>query len=376
MEQKSIFERYPGLTGGVVLVVLMVLFDLLAGWMLIPDNFQSFRIRSLRYHHGIEPYVSSVTNWGQKYYTFHSNSLGFRDSCVREVPLTTENRRILFMGDSHTEAVGIDYSESFTGLIGAAVKDRKIDVLNGSAVSYSPKIHYLKCKYLLEDVGLDVDEIFVVIDMSDLNNEIAYRSFEPKPERKFVLLSGRVIRKLAASSATVYLADRLVKQQRNKFFNRNMATTGDDDFELYATFFSEFRDADLLNNPDFHHVSRWLDDEKFRNLALTSLEIGQSNIEMLKQLCDKREISLTISVHPWPEQILKGDTTNLFVESWRSFAQEQEIGFINLYPLFINEVNPVLVASQNYIHQDNHWNENGHRLVAGKFLEVINAGGK
>lgn len=366
--QGSFFERYPRLTGVILLLLVIMILDLLTGRILIGEDYQSFRVRDTYYHHGIEPNCASITNWGQKYYRFYSNSLGFRDGSRRNVPLTSDNRRILFMGDSHTEAVGIDYRESFVGRLERLLENEDIEVLNGSAVSYSPRIHYLKTKYLLEEEGLDFDEIFVVIDMSDLNNEIAYENFEPKKETGIIKTARKIAGKISDHSAIVYLTDRIIKNRRNRFFYKHMAITERSDFELYATFFNEFKDADLLNDPDFHYVSRWLEDDKFREIARYSLERGRENIEKLHELCSSRGIEMTITVHPWQDQIMKGDTTNLFVESWRSFATQHHIDFINLYPVFINHTNPVLTASQCYIKYDNHWNGNGHKLVAEELL--------
>ena len=365
------FDKYPRLIGAVLMIAIVVLLDLVSGSMFIPENFQAFRVRSSWYHHGILPGASTITNWGQKFYPFYSNSLGFRDSINREVPLESDQYRLLFLGDSHTEAVGVSYAESFVGRLAARSEERGVEILNGSAVSYSPRIHYLKGCYLIEEKGLDIDEIFVVIDMSDLNNEIAYENFEPKPESSFVVTLRRFSSTMSQHSLLFYLADSFVKQRRNKFFYRNMAIRERSDFELYATFFSEFKDADLLNDPDFHHVSRWLENEEFRELANYSLALGQQNIASLNDFCKSRGISLSLSVHPWQDQILKGDTSNIFVESWRDFAHENEIRFVNLYPVFIDHTNPVVTASQCYIPHDNHWNERGHARVAEALDRIV-----
>ncbi len=369
--RRSIFDRYPRLIGAVLVIVIIVFLDLVSGRILIPDNYQSFRVRSGWYHHGILPGESSITNWGQQFYPFYSNSIGFRDSSSREVPLKSDQYRILFLGDSHTEGVGVRFHESFAGRLASQAGGKGVEILNGSAVSYSPRIHYLKGRYLIEEKELDVDEIFVVIDMSDLNNEIAYEHFEPNGEADLVISFRRFFNKMSQHSLLVYLADSFIKNRRNKFFYQNMAIKDRSDFELYATFFSEFKDADLLNDPNFHHVSRWLEDDKFGELANYSLALGQQNIEALNAFCRSRGISMSLSVHPWQDQILKGDTTNMFVESWRAFSKEHDIRFINLYPVFIDHTNPVVTASQCYIPHDNHWNDRGHAKVARALEKYI-----
>ncbi|MCF8226457.1 MAG: hypothetical protein K9J30_11325 [Bacteroidales bacterium] len=371
LSKPSVFDKHPVLTGFITGLVIFIILDFAAGVVIIPEDYQSFRIKNNYYHHGIEPMTSSVTNWGQKYYLFYSNSLGFRDRSERKLPLVDANRRILFMGDSHTEGVGVNFEKTFAGRLASEAVNRDTEVLNASAVSYSPRIYYLKTKYLLEEVGLGFDELFVVLDMSDLNNEIAYEAFQPVNESALLRSSRKLVRKLRRYSSVIYLVDRFVKERQNKFFYEHMAITDKSDYELYATFFSEFNNADLLNDPDFHHVSLWLEDEKFRDLARYSLQLGQENIRKLRQLCDSKGIELTISVHPWQDQILKGDTTNMYVESWRRFASEHGIRFVNLFPAFINQENPVLVAGKSYIPHDNHWNEFGHEKVYRALMPIL-----
>lgn len=369
--EKSFFEKRPILAGILILLITFLILDLGLGKVFIPENYQSFRIRDPWYHHGIMPNQAAITNWGQKYYKFYSNSLGFRDDTIRKIKPKNQKRRILFLGDSHTEAVGIPYEKSFTGILSNKLEKQGVEVLNAAAVSYSPKIHYLKTQHLIEKEKLKVNEIFVLIDMSDLNNEIAYERFLPRNDNGFKTFLRRNFKTLSSRSLTTHLIYRAAKSIRNRFFMKNMAESDNANLELYASFFSEFENAELLNDPNFHHVSRWLEDEKFRKLANYSLKEGQENIAKLKILCDNNDIKLNLSVHPWPEQVLKRDSTNLYTQSWARFCQKQNINFINLYPEFINHENPVLTAEHNYIPEDNHWNENGHRRVAEVLFEII-----
>jgi len=86
-------------------------------------------------------------------------------------------------------------------------------------------------------------------------------------------------------------------------------------------------------------------------------------------------IHLTISVHPWHPQIFMGNPEDYYVNRWAEFAHENDISFVNLFPLFINGENPVVVRDKYYIEGDNHWNEYGHKKVAkylsGYFLENL-----
>ena len=112
----------------------------------------------------------------------------------------------------------------------------------------------------------------------------------------------------------------------------------------------------------------WMEDEKFRELALRGIGLGQKQMLRLKELCDIHDIRLTLSVHPWHHQIELRESKDDYVRYWEQFANKNGISFINFFPLFINEENPETVIRKYYIKNDNHWNEFGHEKVA-KFLE-------
>lgn len=368
----SFFERYPRLTIIVLIFIFYVVIDFVTGIFFIPKDYQAFRIRHQYYHHDILPNQCTITRWGPIRYHFCSNSLGFRDNHKRDVPIETNKKRILFLGDSHTEAVGVEFNKSFVGRLIKMVDTTHLDLLNASVVSYSPKTHYLKIKYLIEKRKLKFDELFVILDMSDLNNEIAYESFEPTNFSPLNIIGFRVNKFFKNRSSTVYACNKIIERRRNSFFYEHMAMQDDVDLELYSDFFSDFKNAELLNNPNFHHVSLWFSDERFKKWAYKSIELAQENMLKLIELCDNHNIKITISVHPWQEQIIQGISETEYVKLWKTFCEDNKVRFINFFELFINGENPKIVTEKYYITNDNHWNEHGHKLVADELIKYIN----
>ena len=55
------------------------------------------RVQNEHYHHGILPNQASEDIYGPYRAPYFSNSLGFRDAQIREVPLAGDRRRILFI---------------------------------------------------------------------------------------------------------------------------------------------------------------------------------------------------------------------------------------------------------------------------------------
>ncbi len=362
-----------------VSVLIFILLDLAAGLVLIRDNFQSFRTESRYYHHGLLPNRETMAAWGSLVYPFYTNSMGFVDSAAYHVQRETENERILILGDSHSEGVGVPYLKTFAGRLSSMLKKHDVEVLNASCISYSQKIEYLKAKYIIEEQGLGFDHLFVLVDISDMQNELVYEHFEPAESNLFSDGLFSIKSFLRRHSAIYHLLYSYFQNRNSKsFFDTAQlfeeSGTGEppsNSLELYATFFSDFDDNTLLSNPQFHGVSEWYYDDYFRELADTGIGMAQEYVLKLKSLCEDHDIKLTISVHPWQTQIMKGNSEDYYTRKWGDFCQENGIGFVNLFPLFINGQNPVLVNKMYYIVNDNHWNEFGHEKVAGYLQEYF-----
>ncbi len=351
---------------------IFIALDLVSGFFLIPDSYNSFRTKHYYYHHGLLPNQETMAAWGALVYPMYTNSLGMVDSLAYRVEKKTGNHRILILGDSHSEGVGVPYLKTFAGRLATNLGPHGIEVINASAVSYSQKIEYLKAKYLVENKGVEVDEIMVSVDISDIQNELVYNEFEPKERSGTGDLLFRARNRLKKVSTISYLVDAIrTTKQQEQFFNSIASfyqvteeNANYNIWELYSGFFSDFSDEVLLSNPQFHGMGGWMEDPEFKELALKGVESGQHYMLQMKEWCDIHGIKLTLSVHPWHDQIRKGNATDEYVEHWASFARSNGISFLNLYPLFITEEDPETVIKKFYIQNDNHWNEFGHERVA------------
>ncbi len=78
-----------------------------------------------------------------QFYRVRTNSLRFKDASVRDSPLSTPNRRILLLGDSFTEGLGLPFEQTFAGLLYEAGRTlpQPIETLNAGVTSYSPTLY-------------------------------------------------------------------------------------------------------------------------------------------------------------------------------------------------------------------------------------------
>ena len=132
-------------------ILIIAVLDFLSGFIIISDSYTSFRTPHYYYHHGLQPRQDTWAVWGSSLYPFITNSLGMVDSAVYNVKLKTDKQRLLILGDSHSEGVGVPYIKTFSGILSKRLR-KDMDVLNASCISYSPKIEYLKAKFLFENI--------------------------------------------------------------------------------------------------------------------------------------------------------------------------------------------------------------------------------
>ena len=103
------------------------------------------------------------------------NSLGLRD---REYSIGKPSyaTRILMVGDSFTEGIGVEASETFSKVLEGLLNDTgaktKYEVINAGVGSYSPLPEYLYLK--TAGLKLNPDIVVLNLDLSDMYDDIQY----------------------------------------------------------------------------------------------------------------------------------------------------------------------------------------------------------
>jgi hypothetical protein len=364
-EQRRWFRRNPKKALGLGVLVFFLFADWVFGLLLIPADHNGFRAPHPVFHHALLPNQAVMAKWGDKTYPMFTNSLGFRDRRPRQVSLKSKGNRLLIIGDSFGEGVGVLYEETFAGMLESRFESTGLEVLNASVVSYSPKLYYLKTKHLLEEVGLEFEHLMVFIDISDIQNEIAYEVFQPG--------------EFSAMSEFQYHLGRFGR--RHSFLwhlvaaqNRKSREIGGVDYSADGLF-PHFTGLDprMIADPDFQRLGfAWTIDKKlFDRWGNKGLTLAVRNMREIVGLCKTRNIRMTVVVYPWSQQIVSRDLDSIQVKTWRAFAKSNGIGFVNLFPKFIDDRPFPTVYAAYFIDGDAHWNPYGHRLVANTVAEQL-----
>jgi lysophospholipase L1-like esterase len=352
----SLFSKYPRTIVAVISLILLIAIDTLSA-RLIPDQ-GSCRESSLFYQHGFEKNCKGFQKWGAKGYTFYTNSLGFKDSACRDIPLNSSRYRIIFLGDSFTEGIGFSYEQTFVGLLDERLRNQDVEILNAAVISYSPKLYYLKLLHLI-DIGLKIDELFVLVDISDIQDEIVYQEYRPGSPPPLAEKVKSWLRKH-------FMSFRLIEPLGIIPIDQICGLVEKDDPKITIS----------INDPlYFVERDRWdFDENVYEKWGKDGVNFAIENMTRLLELCKNHKIKLTIAIYPWPGMIPRLDLPSKYVSVWTSFASEHNIPFINLIPYFTETTPANAVVKKFYIDGDCHFNEEGHRLIADVLFKQIGSG--
>lgn len=354
-------------------VALFVGFDW-AYTQFIHEKDVSGRYAHDHYHHGIKANFEGYETWGRSRERLYSNNLGFKDFKVRDVPAAAEagTRRVLLIGDSFTEGVGLKFEDTFAGMLYAAGQQRpeKIEFLNAAVISYSPTLYYRKIKYLIE-AGLKFDEVVVFSDLSDVQDEaISYFCFDERPE--FLRhcpspMSGTpskptltpVLGQLYVPNPPVKLKDQLAITDRLVQIVRHY-------IDIYTG--NALRFADRLHATQRGGwTMRAMDVEQaYGPLGVEGgIRRSRMNMEALAALLREHDIALSVAVYPWPFQLIYNDRNSRQIELWRDFCAKQGCKrFIDLFPVVFAERDARGDwYERNFIPGDIHYSVEGNRLL-------------
>ncbi len=365
-KSKRFFTKYPRTFLVMLVLLFYILLDFLLGFFVIPENPNQFRTYHPYYHHGLKPNMCVQTTWDAvNYYRICTNSLGFRDDKIRTVDPESEKIRFLIIGDSHTEGVGLEYKDTFSGKLKQMSDTSKFEFLNAGAVSYSPKLYYLKTRFLIEVVKLKFDHLLVFIDISDIQNELAYEDFNPGNSIGYDIRLHNLNTFLKDHSLTWYAVQDIRNKRRlEEFYKKSERNVKNPKTDLYSTFFSDFENTEYLRDKAFHNIGYWyLDKEVFEKWGRKGLTLESEYMQKLVQLCRENDIEISISIHPWPVQIKYGDIYSIQVQFWSEFADRYQIGLINHFPIFFQLNQEYNVIKECYQKGDVHWNAKGNTIA-------------
>ncbi len=310
----------------------------------ISDDVGDLRAPDGYLHHKMREKVSVMTIWGDEMVMYHTNSLGYRDRTIKDVTLESNaSRRILILGDSFTEAVGMEYEESFCGRLDHLFGSGKssVEILNGGVIGYSPLLEYRTLERFIES-GYKADDVVLMYDVSDINDEYIFSTVDWEAhieETNQALINlwptdKKPIRPRLYSLIQYHLA----KLDRREKVQQKMAA---------------IRAAHVQGS----WTEEGLDEFEWGYSGLAS---AHRNIKKIAELCRQHNIRFTLVIYPWPTQLKGSQRPSIHQTIHAEFARENDLALLDLSQVFYN-----LDDWESYfLTNDIHWNQRGHMLVA------------
>ena len=352
--KNSWFERNPKKTLVIFVIAAWIILDTAAA-RILPRR--EIGTPSPYYHHDLKKSFKLDRDIQGRKFTVYTNSLGFKDKSNRTVPLKSDTYRILFIGDSFTQGIGYPYQKTFVGLLENRIDKPKVELLDAGVASYSPKLYYLKTKYLLEKLGLKFSYLVVLVDVSDIQDEIAYENYVPGETSYYLARTDVYLKERSLSYRNItenLLGEALAKVRQRLFGADDMIHRWASRRDLWADTLDYVKERDA-----------WLNDENvYEKWGKRGIELAEKNMDLLYELCKHHNIPMTIVVYPWPSQVARSELDSKQVSVWKNFAEKRQIDFVNCFPYFINHANGPDNVRKYFLAGDVHWNDQGHILMA------------
>lgn len=364
--------------------------------------------------HVYRPFLAYEQASGERTTRFYTNSLGWKDDRPdRVVAKQGERTRVVFLGDSFAEGLGVAQKDTIPGVVQRALGTDRFEVLNGGRTSYSPLVEYQRLKRFL-DAGYQADAVVLMLDVSDVQDEIYYSDrYLYAEDGEPLRLQGRKYSPplLAAynESALVRSLARLPEQLR--------ALRGDGPVApgaQVAVNGPRELPSGLFQDPGPMTVEQYLalpglavsalrpnwmaHPASLRGWADQGLRSALDNLLRTQRLADRRGLRFLLVIYPWPQmlynrpdpgyyQVLARTFPRWFEEREyiygrrpappvseyqrrvHGFCREHGIDLLDLIP----ELQKMAEWHRLYIPGDIHFNEAGNRLAGLAIVEALEA---
>ena len=331
-------------------------------------NKHRWHVKDPYLHHTLAPNTCVVLKWGRTHHTFCSNNLGYRDERIRTVSKhATTDRRLLVLGDSFTESVGVDYGSSFAPRLEKGLRQDRFDIeiLNAGVASYCPRLEYRKLEQFFSE-GYTTDRVLLMLDISDIEDESSDRwvgdwswfdESEMELWRQRRASQIRSIEKRKESSRLYHLVRPRLTTRLSSWWERLTRANNNGAAAPLAHLFENDRYA--WTQMDLEHPeNQWIREGIAR---------CQEGISRMSSLCAAYDTQFAFVIYPHVVQLARRENPCLHQTVFSDYAHQEGVTIFDLFPAF-STVNDF---RDYFLRGDIHWNEKGHEYVAELLQEIL-----
>jgi lysophospholipase L1-like esterase len=318
----------------------------------------AFRCSHPVYHHGFVPNSSRIEYFGPIQTEYFINSGGFRDGKIRTVYLDSPQPRVLILGDSYAEGVGVPWAETAVGRVAAALAPQGIEVLNGAVASYCPSLMLAKLKELYKKERLRADLVVAFIDISDIEDELKY---EAQPGGGFSLAETSPF-----DVSWRWTWDKKLCDWLEVRVEKNFTLLG----ALSRNVRQFWRKAGSVGGTAELKRASWTEYQGPSDEVIAEgLTKAEQSMDGILELVRAHRAELLVVIYPWLEQVNSGKSPSRAETFWEDWCQHHQVALLNFFPRFV----PMGKSYEKRfcITNDGHWNAAGHARVAEELLPAI-----
>ncbi len=349
-------------------ILLLILLDILftkiyLGVVSFINEEKNFMTKNEVYHHELKKNFNSFS-FNKKKEKIFTDKNGLIKLQNTDTDYSNYNNNYVFLGDSFTQGAGVNYDQSYAGILSQKFLKKGVNIINLSAVSYSPIIYYKKTDFFIKNKGLKFSKMFLFLDVSDPYDDL----YRYKLENEVVVTRKKRKNYLTEKLNLDYLHN--IKQLISKnttiiYYSLN--------FFYDLIFPKSKKEKEFSKKYGFiinHQANLWThDSDYFDKEGKKGITLSKKYLTELKKILDEHNVELTIIVYPWPGQIYRNEHSSLHAQIWKDWSSENDIKFINLFPIFFEEkersINDRLkFIDKVYLPRNMHFNTLGHKLVA------------
>jgi hypothetical protein len=280
--------------------------------------------------------------------------------------LKKENRDNIFIfGDSFTFGVGLEYEETFIGIL---EKNLNYNFYNHAVGSYSPTVHYYRLKKTLNNTSIVPNKIIIFLDITDVydeGNRWIYNENNLKPSLKFnewkkiLEKKNSFIKKNFKINS--FLFSKLnfnIRKYRSNFKNAISSKN-----KIKTSFQGQFTYTNIkeLNNVFWS--------EKIFNYGILKIK---ENINLISDIARSKDIDFFLVIYPWAETIEFGQKEFNWEKFGEILCENNKCKLINTFPYFRDYANFNKSWPKDlYFINDEHFNIGGNILIAKILKEIL-----
>ena len=355
----------------IIIIFLWLLIDLLYSRLIYKEvSYGCFNYNTTASFYDLKPNCFSkekIVKTTNAYNVFTDEN-GYRYSGEKK---NKKEKLLVFLGDSFTYGVGLNFNETFVGKISNEKKE--YNVLNLAIPSYSPTAYLYQLEILLKK-GFKPTKIILSIDLSDISDEAGRWDKKDNNGKPFII----------KKATNVFPGEKIYKNRWKKFKYTNFVGT-----KTISNFLNtklrlmrikykkiikkDYTELGITRMGDF--TFKKFDELDQKWWLPYGIEGGlgkvEHNIKKISKLSKENNAEFYILIYPWAVTLEYGQENFNWEDYGKKLCKISDCNkLINSFPEFTQHKEEYENWSTNlfFLH-DVHLNEDGHKITAKKILK-------